>query len=174
MRENQDSRGETVGHSEIEDRVRREVIFLDAEESPRASAKPSHKSVKLEAKAEQESVEEAATQQESAEEPKPRAKTIWQHVVTGSILTSGAMPYYRYLIAIAVMCFVSIFLTFMSLNADREYRRRSDYASVLRERAVLMEEKRYALSSKSAVVERLEEFGIEMVDLSNSSRLVER
>ena len=53
----------------------------------------------------------------------PRSKSIWQHITTGSFFTSGAVQYYRYLIAIAVMYFISIFLTFVSLNADREYRK---------------------------------------------------
>jgi hypothetical protein len=71
------------------------------------------------------------------------------------------------------MCFVSIFLTFMLLNADREYRRKNEYAKVLYERSVLMDERRYNLSSKRAVTERLREYGIELIDLSNDSRVIE-
>ena len=72
------------------------------------------------------------------------------------------------------MCFFSIFLTYMSLNADREYRQREKYASVLHERAVLKEELRYSLSSKSAVISRLKRHNIELIELSKDSRIIEK
>lgn len=103
-----------------------------------------------------------------------QTKSLWQHITTGSLLTAGAAQYYRYLIAIAVMCFLSIFLTFMSLNADREHRRKEKYATVLHERSVLKEEERYSLSSKAVVTRRLKEHGVELVDLSPKSRLIEK
>lgn len=96
----------------------------------------------------------------------------WMLITTGRILTDGALPYYRYFIAIAIMCFFSIFLTFVSLNANREYRQREKYASVLHERSVLKEEERYGLSSKSEITTRLEGYGIKLVDLSKESRLI--
>jgi hypothetical protein len=98
----------------------------------------------------------------------------WTLITTGRILTEGSLPYYRYFIAIAIMCFFSIFLTFMSLNANREYRQREKYASVLHERAVLKEEEKYGLSSKRAVTARLKSYDIELIDLSKDSRLIER
>lgn len=96
----------------------------------------------------------------------------WMLITTGRILTDGALPYYRYFIAIAIMCFFSIFLTFVSLNANREYRQREKHASVLHERSVLKEEERYGLSSKSEITSRLEGYGIKLVDLSKESRLI--
>ena len=72
------------------------------------------------------------------------------------------------------MCFLSIFLTFMSLNANREYRQREQYASVLHERSVLKEEERYSLSSKSVVTKRLEQHGIKLIDLTKESRLLDK
>lgn len=122
--------------------------------------------------AEEEQTYEVEVEEEQEQSVKP--KSIWQHITTGTLLTSGAVQYYRYLIAIAVMCFLSIFLTFMSLNADREYRRLEKYATVLNERAVLKAEERYSLSSKSAVTERLKSYGIVLTDLSNDSRLIEK
>jgi hypothetical protein len=62
----------------------------------------------------------------------------------------------------------------MSLNADREYRQREDYASVLQERAILKEEQRYDLSSKRDITNRLKAHGIELIDLSKDSRIIER
>lgn len=103
-----------------------------------------------------------------------RNKSIVQHIITGSLLTDGAVPYHRYFIAIAVMCFVSIFLTFLSLNTSNEYRRKERTLTTLHERSVIKEEQRYGLSSKSAVTSRLKEYNIELVDLSKNSRLIEK
>lgn len=140
-------------------RIRREVIILDNEEYDTAED------------GDDEDDDEAM---ESDHEEGTKREKPWMMFTTGSILTDGTLPYYRYFIAIAAMCFLSIFLTFMSLNADREYRRKEKYASVLHERAVLKEEERYGLSSKSAVQKRLKEYDIELIDLSKESRLIER
>ena len=103
-----------------------------------------------------------------------RDKSIVQHIITGSLLTDGAVPYHRYFIVIAVMCFISIFLTFLSLNTSNEYRRKERTLTTLHERSVVKEEQRYGLSSKSAVTSRLKEYNIELVDLSKDSRLIEK
>ena len=144
--------GKDMLHDE-RSRIQREVIILDDEEYDTA---------------------EDGIDEESEHEGGTKHEKPWMMFTTGSILTDGTLPYYRYFIVIAAMCFLSIFLTFMSLNADREYRRREKYASVLHERAVLKEEERYGLSSKSAVQKRLKEYGIELIDLSKESRLIER
>lgn len=138
---------------EDKERVRREVIILSDEEQC--------------ANNDVEEQEEDEVQEEESNMP-------WLIITTGKILTEGSLPYHRYFIAIAIMCFFSIFLTFMSLNADREYRQRERYASILHERAVLKEEQRYGLSSKSAVTNRLKQHGIELIDLSKDSRIIER
>lgn len=139
---------------EDKERVRREVIILSDEEQG------ANNDV-------EEQEEEDEVQEEESNMP-------WLIITTGKILTEGSLPYHRYFIAIAIMCFFSIFLTFMSLNADREYRQRERYASILHERAVLKEEQRYGLSSKSAVTNRLKQHGIELIDLSKDSRIIER
>lgn len=140
------------------DRIRREVIFVETEDANDEGAEE----------------EDEQDDEESVPKKPEREEKPWMIFTTGSILTDGTLPYHRYFIAIAAMCFLSIFLTFMSLNADREYRLREKYASVLKERAVLKEEERYGLSSKNAVQKRLREHGIELIDLSNDSRLIER
>ena len=139
------------------ERVRREVVILTAEDND--TAQPE---------IEQENEEDEEEHQEDEK------STPWLAITTGKILTDGSLPHHKYFIAIAVMCFFSIFLTFMSLNADREYRKREDYASVLHERAVLKEELRYSLSSKSAVITRLKRHNIELIELSKDSRIIEK
>lgn len=138
------------------ERVRREVVILTDEDNDTAQTE-----------IEQEN-------EEDEEQHEDEKSTPWLAITTGKILTDGSLPHHKYFIAIAVMCFFSIFLTFMSLNADREYRKREDYASVLHERAVLKEELRYSLSSKSAVTTRLKRHNIELIELSKDSRIIEK
>lgn len=135
------------------ERVRREVVILTDEQSHTPTLEEEHGD-------------------DDDEEKESHAP--WLIITTGKILTEGSLPHHRYFIAIAVMCFFSIFLTYMSLNADREYRQREQYASVLHERAVLKEELRYSLSSKSAVTSRLKRHNIELIELSKDSRIIEK
>ena len=123
---------------------------------------------------EDESEEDEDDVNESAEDKPKSAKRLIDHIITGSLLTEGTVPYYRYFIAIAVMCFLSIVLTFLSLNASNEYRRKERTLTTLHERSVVKDEQRYELSSKSAVTNRLKEHNIELIDLAKSSRLIEK
>ena len=118
--------------------------------------------------------EEEEIDQDIEDEETKRPKRLIDHIITGSLLTAGTVPYYRYFIAIAVMCFLSIVLTFLSLNASNEYRRKEHMVTTLHERSVVKDEQRYGLSSKSAIQERLLEHNIELVDLSKNSRLIEK
>ena len=147
------------------ERVRREVVIL-AQEETNIPTNEQHEEVDESQEQEQEAGEEA--------EAEKRSSAPWLMITTGKILTEGSLPYHKYFIAIAVMCFFSIFLTFMALNADREYRQREQYASLLHERAVLKEELRYSLSSKSAVTARLKRHNIELIELSKDSRIIEK
>lgn len=137
------------------ERVRREVVILTDEQSHTSN-------------------HEEEPSDEEDEDDQRESHAPWLMITTGKILTEGSLPHHRYFIAIAVMCFFSIFLTYMSLNADREYRQREKYASVLHERAVLKEELRYSLSSKSAVISRLKRHNIELIELSKDSRIIEK
>ena len=141
---------------EDRDRVRKEVVILSEEENTQTSNDPNEEL------------------DEELDEGDNGKSMPWLIITTGKILTEGSLPYHHYFIAIAFMCFFSIFLTFMSLNADREYRQREKYASVLHERVVLREEQRYELSSKSAVTNRLKSHGIELIELSKNSRIIEK
>lgn len=138
-----------------QERVRREVVILTDEQSHTSN-------------------HEEEPSDEEDEDDQRESQAPWLMITTGKILTEGSLPHHRYFIAIAVMCFFSIFLTYMSLNADREYRQREKYASVLHERAVLKEELRYSLSSKSAVISRLKRHNIELIELSKDSRIIEK
>lgn len=159
MHHNEDNRKE---------RVRREVVILANEEND----SPYKEGLEQEVKQEPSDEREVEVQEEQGEQKK--GNTPWLMITTGKILTAGSLPHHKYFIIIAFMCFFSIFLSYMSLNAAREYRQREQYASVLHERAVLKEELRYSLSSKSAVTSRLKQHKIELIELSKDSRIIEK
>lgn len=142
-----------------DERVRREVVILTDEERDTEHSQTHN---------------EVGDESEQEEQQEQEESAPWLVITTGKILTEGSLPYHRYFIAIAIMCFMSIFLTFISLNADREYREREQYASILHERSVLKEEMRYSLSSKSAVTARLKRHNIELIELSKDSRIIEK
>lgn len=161
--------------SDIRRRINREVVRVE-EERPEVSIEEEDDYFE---DSDVEYDEEALTEEEidqeiEEEEETKRPKRLIDHIITGSLLTDGTVPYYRYFIAIAVMCFLSIVLTFLSLNASNEYRRKEHMVTTLHERSVVKDEQRYGLSSKSAIQERLLEHNIELVDLSKNSRLIEK
>ena len=156
-------------------RIRKEIIRVDAEEDEESEDEDEEiedEDVDDEVDDESDEEDEDESDEEEEEQVRP-SRSIWKHIVTGGFITSdNASQYYRYLIAIAIMCFVSIFLTFMSLNADSEYRRKESELAVLRERSVLKSEERYRISSRDEVVRMLRERdSIEMVDQDNSQRM---
>ena len=157
---------ENSDNEHLRSRIVREVVLVSSQEE---NDEESDK------EADEGADEEVGDGEQSGEEQerKPREKSLVQHIITGSLLTDGTVPYYRYFIAIAIMCFLSIMLTFMSLNTSNECRRKEKQITLLHERSVVKEEQRYGLSSKSAITERLKSYNIELVDLSNDSRLIE-
>lgn len=161
--------------SDIRRRINREVVRVE-EERPEESIDNEEDDYFEDSDVEydEDALTEEEIDQEIEEEETKRPKRLIDHIITGSLLTDGTVPYYRYFIAIAVMCFLSIVLTFLSLNASNEYRRKEHMVTTLHERSVVKDEQRYGLSSKSAIQERLLEHNIELVDLSKNSRLIEK
>lgn len=155
----------TQQHRTMRSRINREVVILKSDDDEIEEVDNIYNEPIVDEEDDELNEEHAAAK---------RDKSLLQHIFTGSLLTDGTVPYYRYFIAIAVMCFLSIFLTFLSLNTGHEYRRKERLATMLHERSVVKEEQRYGLSSKSAITTRLKEHNIELVDLSKKSRLIER
>ena len=143
-------------------RIRREIIKIESGQSDEALEEER-----------QRMAEEEAERKAEEERKARRDHSILLNIFTGGFLSSdGAVKYYRMLIAIAVMCFVCIFLTFLSLNADREYRLLEKHALVLRERAIIFEDKKYSVSTREEVNRLLEKQGIELKDLDNNSPVI--
>lgn len=156
---------EDSDNEHLRSRIVREVVLVSSQEEQSEEANSNDAIEEIDEEQKSEESEEQVT--------RPREKSLVQHIITGSLLTDGTVPYYRYFIAIAIMCFLSIMLTFMSLNTSNECRRKEKQITLLHERSVVKEEQRYGLSSKSAITERLKSYNIELVDLSNDSRLIE-
>lgn len=157
-------RREVEEEARIARRIRRELIRVDSGEADEDMER------------EREAMAREADEQRERDERRERRRStlLWQ-LFSGSFLVgSGATQYYNYLIAIAAMCLVSIFVTFMSLNADMECRTMEEQVRVLRERAVLIQEQRFHRSSYNEIMRMLEDRGIHMTDLSDDSRLIER
>lgn len=151
-----------ANYNQMQRRIDREVVIIRSEDNDVEEQQVCDDDSYVE--------EEATLHEEVAK----RDKSLVQHIITGSLLTDGTVPYYRYFIAIAVMCFLSIFLTFLSLNAGNEYRRKERKVTTLYERSVLKEEQCYDLSSKSDITARLKQYNIKLIDLSKDSRLIEK
>ena len=147
----------------------------DEEDEEDEEARPAKRPLSTKrAKADDEDEDEDEDEEEDDDdEDENRSHSLWQHIITGGFIAGdNASQYYRYLIAIALMCFVSIFLTFMSLNADDEYRSKEKHVALLRERSVLKSEERYRVASRDEVVKRLDrEYGIKMVEQESSQRM---
>lgn len=160
--------------SDIRRRINREVVRVEEERPEENIEEEDDYFEDSDVEYDEDALTEEEIDQEIEDEETKRPKRLIDHIITGSLLTDGTVPYYRYFIAIAVMCFLSIVLTFLSLNASNEYRRKEHMVTTLHERSVVKDEQRYGLSSKSAIQERLSEHNIELVDLSKNSRLIEK
>jgi hypothetical protein len=152
---------DTMHDEELESRIRREVIIVDdiLNDEEEGFDDEEH---------------EAHESGESGEAQSKKRERTWMLFTTGGILTEGTRRLSRHFIAIAIMCFLSICLTFISLNAGHEQRRKEKQITILHERSVVKEELRHELSSKSAITERLRKHNIELIDLSKDSRLIEK
>lgn len=144
-------------------RVRREVLRVqsgEAEEDIRA--------------------DQAAEEAERAEEEirrvraERRAANPLFRLLSGSILVSRRVTRnYPYLLTIAGMFFLNIVVLFWSLHLDLRYSRLEREVQKLREQSIRLEERRYRLTSHSAVVEELARRGIEIEDPTAPIEIIE-
>lgn len=144
-------------------RVRREVLRIqrgEAEEDLRAD---------LEA-------EEAAAREEAMRQAKAERKAANPifRLLSGSILVSrGVTRNYPYLLTIAGMFFLNIVVLFWSLHLDLRYSRLEREVQKLREQSIRLEERRYRLTTHSAVVKELARRGIELADPTEPIEIIE-
>lgn len=94
--------------------------------------------------------------------PKRRSRIFWQ-IFSGTILLNSSLKSnYRYIGAMALMCFVSIAVMFMVLYADMRYTRADKQLQLVRERSIRLQEELYQRTTYHAVHQDLEQRGIHM------------
>lgn len=148
---------------ELRRRIRNEVLRVQSGEADEDIARDR----------EQEAERKAEEQREQARERKRRSKLSWQ-IFSGSILTSRSMANnYRYFIAIAVMCFVSIVVMFAALYADLSYSRMENDVQLLRERSIRLQEQLHRQTTHQAIRDSLLSRGIDLQDPIQSASIVE-
>ena len=150
--------------AELARRIRREVLRVQRGEADEEIRRDE----------EEEAGRRAAEEDRERRERRRRASALWQ-LFSGSILVrEGSAEYYRYLICIAAMFFLSIVVMFSALHLDMRYSRVEREVQLLRERSIRLEEQRYRRTTHSAVVERLRERGIELQDALTPSEIIEK
>lgn len=149
--------------AELARKIRREVMRVQRGEATE----------ELHADEEQEQILRAEEQATEQREERRRSSAFWQ-LFSGTILVrKGSSEYYRYMICIAVMFFLSIVVMFSALHLDVRYTRLEREVQLLRERSIRLEEQRYRQTTHSAIVERLRERGIELYDPLKPSEIIE-
>lgn len=144
-------------------RIRREVLRMQSGEADEDIARD------LEMEREQRTEQ----QREEARKRLKRSRLMWQ-LFSGNILVSGSVAgNYRYFIAIAVMCFVSIAVMFAALYADIRYTRVERELQLVRERSIRLQEQLYSRTTHDSLVVELQRRGIELQEPRTTRAVVE-
>lgn len=123
---------------------------------------------------EAEEAEVRAAEEERRRKAERRAKSpLWQ-LLTGTILVREDLSrHYPYLLCMAGMFFLSIAVLFWSLHLDMKHSRLEREVQTLRERSVRLEQRRYNLTTHSAIAAELRRRGIGLTDPRTPGELIE-
>lgn len=144
-------------------RVRREVLRVqsgEADEDLRADRE----------------ADEAAEREEEIRRVRAerRAANPLFRLLSGSILVSRRVTRnYPYLVTIAGMFFLNIVVLFWSLHLDLRYSRLEREVQKLREQSIRLEERRYRMTTHSAIAEELARRGIAIKDPTTPVEIIE-
>ena len=148
---------------EFRRRVRREVLRMQSGEADED----------IERDQEELEQEQAQAEAEAEQKRKHRSRLFWQ-LFSGNILVNKSVAdNYRYFIAIAVMCFISIAVMFMVLYADLNYSRLERDLQLVRERSIRLQEQLYSRTTHAAVKQELQRRGIPLQDPNKATEVVE-
>ena len=148
---------------EFRRRVRREVLRMQSGEADKD----------IERDQEEIEQEQAQAEAEAEQKRKHRSRLFWQ-LFSGNILVNKSVAdNYRYFIAIAVMCFISIAVMFMVLYADLNYSRLERDLQLVRERSIRLQEQLYSRTTHAAVKQELQRRGIPLQDPNKATEVVE-
>ncbi|MFI3293177.1 MAG: FtsL-like putative cell division protein [Rikenellaceae bacterium] len=124
---------------------------------------------------EREKAEAAEHERKRAErmERRRKASAFWQ-LISGNILVNkGVARYYPYMLAVALMFFVSIMVMFFSLHMDMRYSRLEREVQLLRERSLRFQSERFQQSSNSAIKYQLQKRGIKLEEAVEPSTIID-
>ena len=148
---------------EFRRRVRREVLRVQSGEADED----------IERDREEQEEAEREEQERRAKKQKRRSRLFWQ-IFSGNILVNKSVAEnYHYFAAIAVMCFVSIAVMFMTLYADLRYSQLERELQLVRERSIRLQEQLYNNTTHAAIKEQLKERGIPLKDPDKAKEIVE-
>lgn len=148
---------------EFRRRVRREVLRMQSGEADND----------IERDREQQQAEQQEATREQAKRRLKRSRLFWQLFSGNILLNRNVTEHYRYLIAIAVMCFVSIVVMFSALYADMRYSRAERELQLVRERSIRLQEQLYRRTTHAAIREELARRGINLQDPHKPKEVVE-
>lgn len=120
--------------------------------------------------------EAAEAEEREAEERRQNSwwNTTFKALFTGEILTKEKIKHiYPYLMFVAGMFFLSIFILFTALRLDIKRSRLQDELRVLQEQAVRQSEQLYKATSRSAIIEQSKARGLNLEELPTQTCIID-
>lgn len=122
--------------------------------------------------------EQEAAEEEEREREERRRNSWWnkwfQALFTGEILTNEETRHiYPYLMFVAGMFFLSIFILFTALSLDIKRSRLQDELRVLQEQSVRQSEQLYKATSRSAIIEQSKARGLNLEELPTQTYIID-
>ena len=153
-------------------RIRQEVVRVLSGEAEEDLAEDER--LRLEQK-EREAEEREAEEREAEERRRNSWWNKWfQALFTGEILTNEETRHiYPYLMFVAGMFFLSIFILFSALRLDIKRSRLQDELRVLQEQSVRQSEQLYKATSRSAIIEQSKARGLDLEELPTQTYVID-
>ena len=148
---------------EFRRRVRREVLRMQSGDAD----------TDIERDREEQRAEEQEKSREEAKQRLKRSRLFWQFFSGNILLNRSVKEHYGYLIAIAVMCVLSIFVMFSALYADLRYSQVEREVQLVRERSIRLQEQLYRRTTHQAVRDELARRGINLQDPHKPKEVLE-
>lgn len=120
--------------------------------------------------------EAAEAEEREAEERRQNSwwNTTFKALFTGEILTKEKIQHiYPYLMFVAGMFFLSIFILFTALRLDIKRSRLQDELRVLQEQSIRQSEQLYKATSRSAIIEQSKVRGLNLEELPTQTYIID-
>ena len=148
---------------EFRRRVRREVLRMQSGEAD----------TDIERDREEQKAKESERTREQAKKRLRRSRLFWQLFSGNILLNRNVKEHYGYLLAIAIMCGVSIFVMFSSLYADLRHSQVERELQLVRERSIRLQGQLHRRTTHQAIREELARRGINLQDPQKPKEVVE-